>query len=120
VAEFKGPGVHGLVRFARLNDQEATFEAEFDGLTPGRVHRCSVNEYGDLREGAASTGSTYTPFVVGSLAVTTLSPLMQLLPPVQTMRSGFSQITFIHANVLSFWGIPFCTFKQCGLYLSFR
>lgn len=76
VAEFKGPAVHGLVRFAQVNNQEARIEAEFDGLDPGKLHSCSVNEYGDLREGAASTGRTYSPFLIGSLAPTVILPLL--------------------------------------------
>lgn len=64
VAEFKGPAVHGLVRFAQVNHQEARIEAEFDGL----LLCCSVNEYGDLRKGAASTGNTYSPLSIGSLS----------------------------------------------------
>ncbi|KAG6541770.1 hypothetical protein Mapa_016782 [Marchantia paleacea] len=61
VAEFRGPAVHGLVRFAQMSELESQIEASFDGLTPG-LHSWSVNEYGDVREGAASTGLPYSPF----------------------------------------------------------
>ncbi|OAE24946.1 hypothetical protein AXG93_3545s1110 [Marchantia polymorpha subsp. ruderalis] len=59
VAEFRGPAVHGLVRFAQMSELESQIEATFDGLTPG-LHSWSVNEYGDVREGAASTGLPYS------------------------------------------------------------
>ena len=35
-------------------------EAQLDGLTPGK-HGWSVNTYGDLTRGAASTGGHYNP-----------------------------------------------------------
>ncbi|KAF3779999.1 Copper chaperone for superoxide dismutase [Nymphaea thermarum] len=60
VAEFKGPVVHGVVRFAQVNMELARIEASFGGLSPG-IHRWSINEYGDLTEGAASTGRVFDP-----------------------------------------------------------
>ncbi|XP_031497422.1 copper chaperone for superoxide dismutase, chloroplastic/cytosolic [Nymphaea colorata] len=60
VAEFKGPVVHGVVRFAQVNMELARIEASFSGLSPG-IHRWSINEYGDLTEGAASTGRMFNP-----------------------------------------------------------
>ncbi|KAL3681126.1 hypothetical protein R1sor_024082 [Riccia sorocarpa] len=69
VAEFRGPQVHGLVRFTPLNERESKIEASFDGLTPGS-HSWSINEYGDVRCGAASTGLPYSP------------PLLTLASPV--------------------------------------
>ncbi|XP_024400098.1 copper chaperone for superoxide dismutase, chloroplastic/cytosolic isoform X1 [Physcomitrium patens] len=57
VAEFKGPDVHGVVRFAQENSglQECSIEAVIDGLAPG-AHGWAVHEYGDLTRGALSTG----------------------------------------------------------------
>ncbi|KAL2611270.1 hypothetical protein R1flu_022962 [Riccia fluitans] len=55
VAEFRGPTVYGLVRFTQVNECESQIEASFDGLTPA-PHSWSVNEYGDVRHVAASTG----------------------------------------------------------------
>lgn len=57
VAEFKGPDVHGVVRFAQENSglQECSIEAIIDGLAPG-AHGWAVHEYGDLTRGALSTG----------------------------------------------------------------
>ncbi|KAL2620863.1 hypothetical protein R1flu_001068 [Riccia fluitans] len=63
VAEFRGPTVHGLVRFTQVDECESQIEASFDGLTPG-PHSWSVNEYGDVRHGAASTGLPYAPHVL--------------------------------------------------------
>jgi copper chaperone for superoxide dismutase len=39
----------------------ARIEANFTGLSPG-THSWCINEYGDLTNGAASTGSLYNPF----------------------------------------------------------
>lgn len=58
VAEFKGPVVFGVVRFAQVSMELARVEASLSGLTPGR-HGWSINEYGDLTRGAASTGKVY-------------------------------------------------------------
>lgn len=58
VAEFKGPVVFGVVRLAQVSMELARVEASFSGLTPGR-HGWSINEYGDLTKGAASTGKVY-------------------------------------------------------------
>ncbi|CAN6466428.1 unnamed protein product [Victoria cruziana] len=60
VAEFKGPVVHGVVRFAQVKAELARIEASFSGLSPG-VHSWSINEYGDLTAGAASTGGMFDP-----------------------------------------------------------
>lgn len=60
VAEFKGPEVHGVVRFAQASNgqEECTVEAVIDGLAPG-AHGWSVHEFGDLTQGALSTGPAY-------------------------------------------------------------
>ncbi|VFR02244.1 unnamed protein product [Cuscuta campestris] len=39
----------------------ARIEANFTGLSPGRRHSWSINQYGDLTRGAASTGKVYNP-----------------------------------------------------------
>ncbi|KAH0866363.1 hypothetical protein HID58_083574 [Brassica napus] len=56
VAEFKGPDIFGVVSM-----ELARIEANFTGLSPGN-HSWSINEYGDLTNGAASTGNLYNPF----------------------------------------------------------
>lgn len=61
VAEFKGPDIFGVVRFAQVSMELARIEANFNGLSPG-THSWSINEYGDLTKGAASTGNMYNPF----------------------------------------------------------
>ncbi|KAG2297799.1 hypothetical protein Bca52824_034271 [Brassica carinata] len=61
VAEFKGPYIFGVVRFAQVSMKLARIEANFTGLSPGN-HSWSINEYGDLTNGAASTGNLYNPF----------------------------------------------------------
>ena len=38
----------------------ARIEANFNGLSPGK-HGWSINEFGDLTGGAASTGKVYNP-----------------------------------------------------------
>nr|XP_028956870.1 copper chaperone for superoxide dismutase, chloroplastic/cytosolic-like isoform X2 [Malus domestica] len=60
VSEFKGPNIFGVVRFAQVNMELARIEANFSGLTPGK-HGWSINEFGDLTEGAASTGKVFKP-----------------------------------------------------------
>ncbi|KAJ4712907.1 Superoxide dismutase [Melia azedarach] len=65
VAEFKGPDIFGVVRLAQLNMELARIEANFSGLSPGK-HGWSINEFGDLTRGAASTGKLYNPTVEGS------------------------------------------------------
>ncbi|KAJ7538501.1 hypothetical protein O6H91_11G051200 [Diphasiastrum complanatum] len=60
VAEFKGPQVHGVVRFAQDSMENVRVEASISGLSPG-LHGWSVNEYGDLTRGAASTGPIFHP-----------------------------------------------------------
>lgn len=60
VAEFKGPDVFGVVRLAQVSMELARIEANFSGLSPGK-HGWSINEYGDLTLGAASTGKIFTP-----------------------------------------------------------
>lgn len=60
VAEFKGPGMFGVVRLAQVNMELARIEASFSGLSPGK-HGWSINEYGDLIRGAASTGNVFNP-----------------------------------------------------------
>ncbi|KAF5734852.1 Cu/Zn-superoxide dismutase copper chaperone precursor [Tripterygium wilfordii] len=60
VSEFKGPVIFGVVRFAQMNMEAARVEASFSGLSPGK-HGWSINEYGDLTRGAASTGKIYNP-----------------------------------------------------------
>lgn len=65
VAEFKGPDVFGVVRLAQVNMELARIEADFGGLSPGK-HGWSINEFGDLTKGAASTGRVYNPTIGGS------------------------------------------------------
>jgi copper chaperone for superoxide dismutase len=60
VAEFKGPSILGVVRFAQVNMELARIEASFSGLSPGK-HAWSINEFGDLTRGAASTGKVFNP-----------------------------------------------------------
>lgn len=59
VAEFKGPDVFGVVRIVQVSMELARIEASFSGLSKGH-HGWSINEYGDLTQGAASTGSIYS------------------------------------------------------------
>lgn len=66
VAEFKGPDIFGVVRLAQVNMECARIEASFSGLSPGK-HGWSINEYGDLTKGAASTGKVYNPTTEGTV-----------------------------------------------------
>jgi copper chaperone for superoxide dismutase len=49
-----------VVRFAQVNMELARIEANFSGLSPGK-HAWSINEFGDLTRGAASTGKVFNP-----------------------------------------------------------
>ncbi|CAI9771756.1 unnamed protein product [Fraxinus pennsylvanica] len=60
VTEFKGPSIFGVVRLAQVNMELARIEANFSGLPPGK-HGWSINEFGDLTRGAASTGKVFNP-----------------------------------------------------------
>ncbi|XP_007040053.2 PREDICTED: copper chaperone for superoxide dismutase, chloroplastic/cytosolic [Theobroma cacao] len=60
VAEFKGPEIFGVVRLAQVSMELARIEANFSGLSPGK-HGWSINEFGDLTRGAASTGKVFNP-----------------------------------------------------------
>lgn len=60
VAEFKGPDIFGVVRLAQVNMELARIEASFSGLSSGK-HGWSINEFGDLTRGAASTGKVFNP-----------------------------------------------------------
>ncbi|GMI95568.1 HEAVY METAL ASSOCIATED PROTEIN 3, copper chaperone for SOD1 [Hibiscus trionum] len=60
VAEFKGPEIFGVVRLAQVSMELARIEANFSGLSPGK-HGWSINEFGDLTKGAASTGKVFNP-----------------------------------------------------------
>ncbi|OMO89684.1 hypothetical protein CCACVL1_07688 [Corchorus capsularis] len=60
VAEFKGPKIFGVVRLAQVSMELARIEANFSGLSPGK-HCWSINEFGDLTRGAASTGKVFNP-----------------------------------------------------------
>ncbi|XP_024986124.1 copper chaperone for superoxide dismutase, chloroplastic/cytosolic isoform X2 [Cynara cardunculus var. scolymus] len=60
VAEFKGPEIFGVVRLAQVSMELARIEANFSGLSPGK-HAWSINEFGDLTRGAASTGKLFNP-----------------------------------------------------------
>ncbi|KAI7749058.1 hypothetical protein M8C21_030507 [Ambrosia artemisiifolia] len=60
VAEFKGPQIFGVVRLAQVNMELARIEANFSGLSPGK-HGWSINEFGDLTRGVASTGKVFNP-----------------------------------------------------------
>jgi len=67
VAEFKGPQIHGVVRLAQVSMELLRVEASFSGLPQGSVG-WSINEYGDLTRGAASTGPIFSGSV-GDLGV---------------------------------------------------
>ncbi|XP_023540842.1 copper chaperone for superoxide dismutase, chloroplastic/cytosolic [Cucurbita pepo subsp. pepo] len=58
VSEFKGPNIFGVVRLAQVSMELARVEANFSGLSPGK-HGWSINEFGDLTRGAASTGKVF-------------------------------------------------------------
>eukprot|EP00252_Welwitschia_mirabilis_P021830 TRINITY_DN5717_c0_g1_i1.p1 TRINITY_DN5717_c0_g1~~TRINITY_DN5717_c0_g1_i1.p1 ORF type:complete len:330 (+),score=61.27 TRINITY_DN5717_c0_g1_i1:29-991(+) len=58
VAEFKGPKIYGVARFAQVNMELCRVEANFSGLSPG-INSWCINEFGDLTNGAASTGKVY-------------------------------------------------------------
>ncbi|KAK4488204.1 hypothetical protein RD792_003947 [Penstemon davidsonii] len=60
VAEIKGQVIFGVVRLAQVNMELARIEANFSGLPPGK-HGWSINEFGDLTKGAASTGKVFNP-----------------------------------------------------------
>ncbi|KZV19457.1 copper chaperone for superoxide dismutase, chloroplastic [Dorcoceras hygrometricum] len=60
VAEFKGPVIFGVVRLAQVTMELAKIEATFSGLPPGK-HGWSINQFGDLTMGAASTGKVFNP-----------------------------------------------------------
>ncbi|KAL6556811.1 hypothetical protein OROHE_006687 [Orobanche hederae] len=60
VAEFKGPSIFGVVRLVQVSMELAWIEANFSGLPPGK-HGWSINEFGDLTKGAASTGKVFNP-----------------------------------------------------------
>jgi copper chaperone for superoxide dismutase len=60
VAEFKGPDIFGVVRFAQVSMELARIEANISGLSPGK-HGWSINQFGDLTKGAASTGKVFNP-----------------------------------------------------------
>ncbi|KAK7346678.1 hypothetical protein VNO80_21201 [Phaseolus coccineus] len=60
VSEFKGPDIFGVIRLAQVNMELARIEANFSGLSPGK-HGWSINEFGDLTRGAASTGKIFNP-----------------------------------------------------------
>ncbi|KAK9072941.1 hypothetical protein SSX86_009377 [Deinandra increscens subsp. villosa] len=60
VSEFKGPQIFGVVRLAQVSMELARIEANFSGLSPGK-HGWSINEFGDLTRGAASTGKVFNP-----------------------------------------------------------
>ncbi|KNA21845.1 hypothetical protein SOVF_039540 [Spinacia oleracea] len=65
VAEFKGPDIFGVVRFAQTHMELTRIEANISGLPSGK-HGWSINEFGDLTRGPASTGKVYNPPVQGS------------------------------------------------------
>lgn len=65
VAEFKGPEIFGVVRFAQTHMELARIEANFSGLPPGK-HAWAINEFGDLTKGPVSTGKVYNPPTQGS------------------------------------------------------
>lgn len=60
VAEFKGPHIFGVVRLAQVNMELARIEANFSGLPAGK-YGWSINQFGDLTRGAASTGKVFNP-----------------------------------------------------------
>lgn len=60
VAEFKGPTVFGVVRLAQVSREVAMIQAKLTGLPPG-MRAWSINEFGDLTRGAATTGAVFNP-----------------------------------------------------------
>ncbi|PKI40447.1 hypothetical protein CRG98_039171 [Punica granatum] len=62
----EGPDIFGVVRFAQLNIELARIEADFSGLSPG-AHGWSINEFDDLKRGAASTGDVFNPEAEGTM-----------------------------------------------------
>ncbi|XWS61876.1 hypothetical protein CRYUN_Cryun07bG0162000 [Craigia yunnanensis] len=65
VVEFKGPEIFGVVRLVQVSMELAGIEASFSGLSPGK-HGWSINEFGDLTRGAASTGKVFNPSKEGT------------------------------------------------------
>ncbi|KAF5197961.1 Copper chaperone for superoxide dismutase [Thalictrum thalictroides] len=57
---YKGPNIFGVVRLAQVNMELARVETSFSGLSPGK-HGWSINEFGYLTLGAASTRKVFNP-----------------------------------------------------------
>lgn len=74
-----------MARLAQVNMELARIEANFSGLSPGK-HDWSINEFGDLTRGGASTGKVFNPENGGkaekvcSLFLFLFFPLSQHLP----------------------------------------
>lgn len=63
VTESTSSGITGVLTLTQGSDSEPTVIAgEVKGLAPGSIHGISLNTYGDLSEGAASTGVAFNPF----------------------------------------------------------
>ncbi|KAL7152189.1 hypothetical protein ABFS83_04G080000 [Erythranthe nasuta] len=63
VAEFKGPTIFGVVRLAQVSTEVTKIEANFS-LPHGKIqynYNWSINEFGDLTQGAATTGNVFNP-----------------------------------------------------------
>ena len=88
MAEFKGPDIFGVVRLAQVNMELARIEASFSGLSPGK-HGWSINEFGDLTRGAASTGKQFNPINGGNAEkVCFFLSLSLSLPPFTLLFSS--------------------------------
>ncbi|KAL9169478.1 hypothetical protein ABFS82_04G081300 [Erythranthe guttata] len=64
VAEFKGPTIFGVVHLAQVSTEVTKIEANFSRSPPGNNkynYNWSINEFGDLTQGAATTGNVFNP-----------------------------------------------------------
>ncbi|KAI4327042.1 hypothetical protein L6164_019545 [Bauhinia variegata] len=93
VSEFKGPDIFGVVRLAQVNMELARIEANFSGLSPGK-HAWSINEFGDLTRGAASTGKVFNPTNAGN----TKEPLGDL-GTLESDKKGEAFFTGVKENL---------------------
>jgi copper chaperone for superoxide dismutase len=51
--------VRGLARMVQVNDERTLVDLSIRGVTPG-TYRATIREYGDLKDGASSTGPVWT------------------------------------------------------------
>lgn len=106
VAEFKGPDVFGVVRLAQVSMELARIEANFSGLSPGK-HGWSINEYGDLTQGAASTGKIFNP--------TAEATADQVCSPILPSKFARSNDPFSHCEHIV-WGMMTGCFCFCFIF----